>query len=120
MFSRKFFVNPLCYYGKKGTTLINYFVLSEDFEGSTIPAGLIISGNGSWSVVSPNNGQTGTSCAQSVNTGDNGTSNLSMTYTFTRGGFISFQSRISSEPNYDNGYFYIDDQEKFKRSGDGS
>lgn len=43
-----------------------------------------------------------------------------MTYTFTRGGFISFQSRISSEPNYDNGYFFIDDQEKFKRSGDGS
>jgi hypothetical protein len=46
-------------------------------------------------------------------------SNISSTIFFEGGGTISFRARISSETNYDYGYFYIDDVQQFEISGDG-
>lgn len=104
----------------KGSIIVKNILMAEGFEEGVIPDMLTISGAGSWSVVSPNNGQTGTFCIKSVNTGLSSRSIISMTVTFTGNGTISFRSRTSSETNNDFGYFHIDDQEKFKRSGNGS
>ena len=42
-------------------------------------------------------------------------SNISTSAYFDEAGTISFRARISSEANWDYGYFYIDDVEKYKQ-----
>ena len=45
---------------------------------------------------------------------------IDVTLNFRRDGYISFYSRISSESNYDYGYFYIDGNQQLAESGNGN
>ena len=101
-----------------GKIFIKQDVLTEGFESGNMPNGLTSSGTGQWTVVSPENGQTGTYCVKNGNSGNHSsTSTLSVSINFVGEGSISFRSRISSENNYDWCRFLIDNIEKLKKSG---
>ena len=70
-----------------------------------------------WTIVS-SHVYDGAYCARSANIDHNETSQLTLTFTSTRPGDISFFRSISSEANYDFLFFYIDGVEQESWSGD--
>ena len=72
-------------------------------------------------VVTNSNHYEGNFCMMSGNKNiGNSTSTIYMTTVFTDNGSVKFNAKISSEPNYDKGKFYIDDVLKMEISGNGS
>ncbi len=72
-----------------------------------------------WTVVTTNPYE-GTYCMKSGGSGiDNAVSSISVTVEIPRGGLMSFFGKISSETNWDFGYFYIDGQQMGKYTGAG-
>ncbi len=73
-----------------------------------------------WTIVTTNPYE-GTYCMKSGGSGvDNAVSSISVTVEIPRNGLMSFYGKISSETNWDFGYFYIDGQQMGKYSGAGS
>ena len=89
--------------GQLEMTTINY-----DFEDNTISADFTNNDTNPWTVTS-NDKHSGTYSVKSGGAGtDNATSDLKLEVTVEHDATLSFWARISSEANYDKGYFSID------------
>ncbi|NVO21677.1 MAG: T9SS type A sorting domain-containing protein [Bacteroidetes bacterium] len=90
----------------------------EDFEsGNFNRYPWQFSGNSNWTV-STAAPYEGTYCAASGTLTDNQESTLYMVMNFLSGSELSFYRKVSSEPNYDYLYFYVDGVEQGKWAGD--
>ena len=89
-----------------------------DFEDGSIPAKLDNSVSSyPWTIWS-SNAHDGSYCMASNNINvDNSESAIETTVEFVEDGSIAFWWRISSESNYDKGFFYINGEQQFQYSG---
>jgi hypothetical protein len=89
----------------------------EDFETADFTKfAWKFSGNTNW-MINSSDPFDGTYCIQSENVNDNQSAEIYVSIDYAMAGNISFESRTSSEMNYDYLKFYIDDVEKGKWSG---
>ncbi|MBP5562455.1 MAG: hypothetical protein J6X51_00235, partial [Bacteroidales bacterium] len=102
-----------------GTIETQSTIYANDFETGTfdLPEGWTNDATYQWTIGQKD----GTYCLKSGNAGvASSGSSLQATYDFASNGTISFRYRISSELNYDKGYFKIDSSAKINGiSGDG-
>lgn len=91
---------------------------SENFESAGLSAGWMSSGSPTWWVTTTTPHQ-GTYCAESGNIGDNGSTGLSRSVTFSAAGSISFWYRYDTESSCDYLTFSIDGLEQGSWSGSG-
>ena len=102
-----------------GTIETQSTIYANDFETGTfdLPEGWTNDATYQWTIGQKD----GTYCLKSGNAGvASSSSSLQATYDFASNGTISFRYRISSESNYDKGYFKIDGSAKINGiSGDG-
>ena len=71
-----------------------------------------------WEIVASIMSFEGDHCAKSCPINDNESSQLTLTFTSSEEGNISFYSRVSCEPGWDKLYFYIDEEEQGSWTGE--
>ena len=96
----------------------DFYLPVEDFEtGDFSKLSWQLDPNYPWEITTTNPYE-GIYCMKSGNVGiHSSSSSMSITINYPNQGTISFVSKISSESNWDYGYFYIDGEEKLKASG---
>lgn len=90
--------------------------LTEDFETGDFTNNEWIMSGTDW-VADNTEVYSGSYSSRSGSISDNQYSKMSLEYEFIENGSVSFYRKVSSEPNYDYLYFYIDGIEKSKWSG---
>ena len=99
------------------TTSIGYVL--ENFENGAFESGYWTNDPlHPWSVIISSMSFEGSQCAKSFDIDHSETSQLTLVFTSSEPGNISFYRRVSSEFNYDFLTFYIDGEEQAKWSGD--
>lgn len=99
-----------------GNIYMPSIVYSEDFESGvwTLPSGWTNDASYPWTVVDKD----GNHCLKSTNNGHDGTdASISVAVSLPYGGIISFRGKVSSENNFDWGWFFIDGTRKLNISG---
>ena len=89
----------------------------EDFENGLIESGYWTNDPQHPWITDNINAYEGTYCVRSADIDHDESSQLSLTFTSTESGEISFYRMVSSETNYDFLIFYIDDEEQDRWSG---
>lgn len=101
-----------------GGAIVGIGKQTVDFENSQIPSGWSNDGSYPWYITSSS--YEGSYCMMSGNSWYHGTtSSIETTIDFVANGVVEFYSRVSSENNWDFGYFYIDDVQYLSESGNG-